>query len=685
MILIIVESYTKSKKIQSFLGNAYKVIASIGHFMDLPKNELGVNTETWTCSYVVTKPDVLKNIKTNCKLPSLQKVLIASDKDREGEAIGYHIQEVVKRELPNITIERMTFNEITKNAILTSINNTTNINMRTVKAQETRRILDRLAGYKLSPILWSVFNNNRLSCGRVQSVVLEYIVLRLEEMQTFMNENTSNVTWNIIGDFEGYKGATYMESEKQPYEYVNEQELVKTLKSFTKTPYHVTRTHQDKHTSPPPPYITTTIQIDCSSKLGIGTVACMSILQKLYESGYITYHRTDNHNVSKEFQRSCLEYIKKEYGEDYMCPRYCASGTTSVHECIRVTDVNLLTVSGDTNDKVYKLIWCRSVASQMSKCETRVFHYTLTCKQNIDIGLEHIFVSSMEGIIFEGFKRVYGITRDDMDKFEVKHDTSLLQGVHSVSKIKKARSLYSEADMIKKMEKDGIGRPSTYASTIKTLFARSYIQYGSNPKTTLSTHDYKLNLVTKKIEKSVTKHSLCDNVTSKRLLEPTEIGVKIARYMRENIVFITDKDFTRQMEQGLDKIEGAEITPRDVLEPFHTVIKTIHSSSTPSNTTSSTTTSPIIATLKTTKKNNALINTKYGWCIKTSSKKYVNIEGFLAQMNKSHDSLSDKEIDTIARLPKKIDNGATTVMIGRYGLYCTPRRKFTSQDFAKML
>tara|TARA_E500000331_G_C17257819_1_gene713878 strand:+ start:372 stop:2378 length:2007 start_codon:yes stop_codon:yes gene_type:complete len=668
MILVIVESATKSKKIQGFLGEGYKVIASFGHFTDLPKDRLGININSgnWECEYVATKLDIIKNIKTNVK--NADQVLIASDQDREGEAIAYHIQQLVLNDKPRIPIERMVFNEITRSAITSAINNTTTINMNIVKAQEARRILDRLAGYRLSPLLWDVFNDHHLSCGRVQSTVLDYIVSRMESITNFIENNDQNKEhiWKIHGDFKGFKGAIYGNNMI----YTKEEELLDALRSFKRDEYTIKHTTEDKAITPPPPYITTSIQIDCSSKLGISSSVCMSILQKLYEDGLITYHRTDSIYVSKEFQRKATEYIKIKYGDKYSAPKY--SGGSGAHECIRVTDVNKENIPDDgQRSRVYHMIWCRCVASQMSSAQVQIFTYMF-------INKPHQFKSSSEAIVFEGFKRVYGEEPSDINTF-IPPKSTILEKVYSKSTIKKAKSLYSEGEIVKKMEKEGIGRPSTYASIVKVLFTREYIKYGSNPQNTQEIPDYKIDLKTKKETKNITKHSVCENSNAKKLLEPTDTGIKVDHYLRSNISFITNTDFTRQMESGLDRIEKDEIKKSDVIEPFNTVIETVLTENKTSTTSSSTPRKPYKEITK-----NEVCKTKYGWCIITPQKRFINIEGFLEQMGRTHDSLEQKEIDLLATFPNKTKS-MTKVMIGRYGIYSNSKKKITAEDFAKML
>ena len=651
--LIIVESYTKTKTISKYLNsnsdNKYIVTFSQGHFCDLPKNDLGINTETWDGNYITTKNNITNNIKKLIK--DIDTIYIASDPDIEGEAIAFHISKLLK----NKKFYRIKFNEITKKAITESINNPTNIDMNLVNAQETRRFLDRIVGFKLSPILWNKFNDNTLSVGRVQTVALLLCINQLNEI----NNHDINNFWELNGKF---KSNNNILLDCQSIKINDEKIINNILNNLTKetNKFYIKYEKNNINDYPSPPYTTTTLQQDAYNILKFASKKTMELSQKLYELGYITYMRTDSVNISKDFKYKLKEYIDKEYGNQYHYFRNFKNkiiNAQEAHEAIRITNPNIKNLENkdditEYHNKLYNLIWKRTISCQMKEAiftnfdiaisstdkEISEFKFKTNKKFLTDIGYLIIFNKEIENFedFLENLKNIKPI------EFSF------------ISDINKPKTLYNEVSLIKKLEKEGIGRPSTYATIIEKLFYKKYVIKGSNPNFEVNLKDY-----LKKINKEiiVKKKLLNTSGKSKDLLLPTELGIKCINYLETIIPFLLNVDFTSQMESALDKISIGELTKKTTLNEFYNKIKPIIDKYT--NTTK----------FNINNKKDGIIKSKYGYCYyHEKDNRYLNIESYLTWKNKNVNNLNDNEIKFLKSLPKKIDDNHE-LHLGKYGLY----------------
>ena len=651
--LIIVESYTKTKTISKYLNsnsdNKYIVTFSQGHFCDLPKNDLGINTETWEGNYITTKDNIANNIKKLIK--DIDTIYIASDPDIEGEAIAFHISKLLK----NKKFYRIKFNEITKNAITEAINNPTNIDMNLVNAQETRRFLDRIVGFKLSPILWNKFNDNTLSVGRVQTVALLLCINQLNEI----NNHEINKFWELNGKF---KSNDNILLDCQSIKINDEKIINDILNNLTKKTNKFDIKYEKKNINdyPSPPYTTTTLQQDAYNILKLASKKTMELAQKLYELGYITYMRSDSVNISKDFKYKLKEYIDNEYGNKYHYFRNFKNkiiNAQEAHEAIRITNPNIKNLENkdgitEYHNKLYNLIWKRTISCQMKEAifanfqidisssdkEISEFKFKTNKKFLTDIGYLIIFNKEIENFedFLENLKNIKPI------EFSF------------ISDINKPKTLYNEVSLIKKLEKEGIGRPSTYSTIIEKLFYKKYVIKGSNPNFELNLIDY-----FKKINKEiiVKKKILNTSGKSKDLLVPTELGIKCINYLETIIPFLLNVDFTSQMESALDKISIGELTKTTTLNEFYNKIRPIIDKYTN------------ITKYNINNKKDGIIKSKYGYCYyHEKDNRYLNIESYLTWKNKNANDLNDNEIKFLKSLPKKIDD-KNELHLGKYGLY----------------
>lgn len=651
--LIIVESYTKTKTISKYLNsnsdNKYIVTFSQGHFCDLPKNDLGINTETWEGNYTTTKNNIANNIKKLIK--DIDTIYIASDPDIEGEAIAFHISKLLK----NKKFYRIKFNEITKNAITESINNPTNIDMNLVNAQETRRFLDRIVGFKLSPILWNKFNDNTLSVGRVQTVALLLCINQLNEI----NKHEINKFWELNGKF---KSNNNILLECQSIKINDEKLINNILNNLTKesNKFYIKYEKNNINDYPPHPYTTTTLQQDAYNILKFASKKTMELSQKLYELGYITYMRTDSVNISKDFKYKLKEYIDKEYGNQYHYFRNFKNkiiNAQEAHEAIRITNPNIKNLENkdditEYHNKLYNLIWKRTISCQMKEAVFTNFHIDITSTDK-EIS-EFKFKTNKKFLTDIGYLIIFNKEIENFEDFLENLKNIKPIEFSFISDINKPKTLYNEVSLIKKLEKEGIGRPSTYATIIEKLFYKKYVIKGSNPNFEVNLKDY-----LKKINKEiiVKKKLLNTSGKSKDLLLPTELGIKCINYLETIIPFLLNVDFTSQMESALDKISIGELTKTTTLNEFYNKIKHIIDKYT--NTTK----------YNINNKKNGIIKSKYGYCYyHEKDNRYLNIESYLTWKNKNVNNLNDNEIKFLKSLPKKIDDNHE-LHLGKYGLY----------------
>jgi DNA topoisomerase-1 len=620
-ILIVVESNAKAKKIQEFLKyqeNQYICIASYGHIEDLKKSEMSIDFQNWTAIYEFTNQKAINNIKKLLK--TVDVTYIASDPDNEGSQIANSISKILDK---NMQRYRITFNEVTKSAILEAIENKHQIDYNKVNCQITRRLSDRLFGYKLSPLLWNYFNINTLSAGRVQSPVLACIVKNTNNV----NNPNPEITYKIKGDFDNNLLNTLYEGNKEKIDNI----------VFNK-PYNLTYNTTDSIQKPPPPYITSTLQMDCSYTFGLSSKQTMDILQKMYESGYITYHRTSSYSVSNQFKFQTAKYVLENYGEKYSNPNNY-NFKQGAHECIRITNINKTSLTDDDiQNKIYKLVYKRSLASQLS--------YALYDQYNIELKYDKdIFKTIKKVLKFDGFLI---LDKKEISKETLKFPNKLkILKVYTEASVNKL-TLYNDTTIIKLMENEGIGTPSTYATIVSSLFSKNYAEYCSNPKKQIKAKEYF------KIKDGYTEEKEVElelyTKGNNKMIRNTEIGKEIVEYLNEVAPYIINPETTKIMEEQIELVAEGKVDYKKILDKFN---KTIDESI-------------LNAPKRTIESEPKLIKTKYGKCILTPNKKYINYEGYLKQLDKK--SLSKNDIAFLVKLPIKYKDDKDLV-VGRYGIY----------------
>ena len=551
--LVIVESPAKAKKIEEFLGKDYKVMSSYGHIRDLKKKELSINEQTMEPDYEI--PDEKKKLVTELKATAkkAKKIWLASDEDREGEAISWHLCEVLG--LDEEKTSRIVFHEITKPAILDAIQHPRHLDMNLVNAQQARRVLDRLVGFKLSPVLWRKVKP-ALSAGRVQSVAVRLIVEREREIQKFKSESYYRVSaiFALINE-NGNATEVKAELDKRFKTHEEVEAFLEKCKDAKFTVEAVSKKPLKR--TPAPPFTTSTLQQEAARKLGFTVSQTMMIAQKLYESGRITYMRTDSVNLSTLCTNASKDEIIKVYGSEYSQPRAYhthSKGAQEAHEAIRPTYMNETSIDGTSQEKrLYELIWKRTIASQMADAQIE----KTTINIHID-NAEEKFVANGEVITFEGFIKVYRESTDDEDGAEdathilpamKEGDELQRREITATEKFSAAPLRYTEASLVKKLEDLGIGRPSTYAPTISTIQQREYVQKGDKKgvERSYTIDSLKGIKVTQKVKKEIAGNE-------KGKLLPTDIGIVVNDFLMENFPGIMDYNFTANVEQKFDDI-----------------------------------------------------------------------------------------------------------------------------------
>ena len=551
--LVIVESPAKAKKIEEFLGKDYKVMSSYGHIRDLKKKELSINEQTMEPDYEI--PDEKKKLVTELKTTAkkAKKIWLASDEDREGEAISWHLCEVLG--LDEEKTSRIVFHEITKPAILDAIQHPRHLDMNLVNAQQARRVLDRLVGFKLSPVLWRKVKP-ALSAGRVQSVAVRLIVEREREIQKFKSESYYRVS-AIFALINENGNATEVKAELDK-RFKTHEEVEAFLEKCKDAKFTVEAVNKKPlKRTPAPPFTTSTLQQEAARKLGFTVSQTMMIAQKLYESGRITYMRTDSVNLSTLCTNASKDEIIKVYGSEYSQPRAYhthSKGAQEAHEAIRPTYMNETSIDGTSQEKrLYELIWKRTIASQMADAQIE----KTTINIHID-NAEEKFVANGEVITFDGFIKVYRESTDDEDGTEdathilpamKEGDELQRREITATEKFSAAPLRYTEASLVKKLEDLGIGRPSTYAPTISTIQQREYVQKGDKKgvERSYTIDSLKGIKVTQRVKKEIAGNE-------KGKLLPTDIGIVVNDFLMENFPGIMDYNFTANVEQKFDDI-----------------------------------------------------------------------------------------------------------------------------------
>lgn len=568
--LVIVESPAKAKTIEKFLGKDFVVMSSFGHIRDLPSKDMSIDLENnFEPNYIITedKVKVVKELKA--AVEKAEFVWLASDEDREGEAIAWHLKEALN--LEESKTKRIVFNEITKNAILKAVENPRDIDLNLVNAQQARRVLDRIVGYEISPVLWKKVKPS-LSAGRVQSVAVRLIVEREKEINNFKE----NKTYKVVADFQTSKQALISATLNQRFE--TKDQALEFLKESSSADFTVqaVETKPSKQ-SPAAPFTTSTLQQEASRKLGFPVARTMQVAQQLYEAGYITYMRTDSVNLSDLALSQAKELILKEYGEEYFKSRKYSNkikGAQEAHEAIRPTVLSNTEVNLDSSaQRLYDLIRKRTIASQMADAKLE--------KTNITINISNRgekYLCQGEVILFDGFMKVYQHTANDEEETE-NTNQKLLPAVSQGEKLQhlttKATETfnnhpprYNEASLVKKLEDLGIGRPSTYAPTISTIQKREYVIKMDKPA---SVREIEIIISENNSIKQISKKENYGAEKSK--LNPTDIGTIVTDFLSQHFTDVIDYNFTAEAEKEFDSIaQGKEDWKnmiRDFYTPFH--------------------------------------------------------------------------------------------------------------------
>lgn len=677
--LVIVESPAKAKTIEKFLGKAYTVKSSFGHIRDLAKKNLGIDIEnSFTPKYIIPadKKKVVKELKDLAKDSGM--VWLATDEDREGEAIAWHLFEELG--LDKEKTRRIVFHEITKDAILNALENSRHIDIDVVNAQQARRVLDRLVGFELSPLLWKKVKPS-LSAGRVQSVAVKLIVEKEREIKNFQSKRYFRVTAFFFAP--GKDGEITRLKAELSKRFESAGEAEKFLSICKESDFSVDKIEKKPlKKSPAPPFTTSTLQQEASRKMGFSVNQTMSVAQRLYESGKITYMRTDSVNLSKLAIGSAAGKIREAYGEDYLKSRNFSTktkGAQEAHEAIRPTYLDQATIDGNrAEQRLYELIWKRTIASQMSEAQLE----KTTIGINIS-GAPERFIATGEVLKFDGFLKVYMESTDDEAEEETRgllppmkvNDPLQRDHIDAAEKSTQQPSRYTEASLVKKMEELGIGRPSTYAPTISTIQHREYVIKEDRPggQREMQQMVLKGDAVTSKI--------VSENFGfEKNKLFPTDIGIVVNDFLEQNFENIMNFNFTASVEKEFDAIAEGSLDWPSMIErfykPFHTKVDI---------TTQTTERSKGEKNLGTDPESGRPVSVKIGRF------------GPIAQIGEASDEekprfaslLKGQSLETITfeealdlfRLPRSIGNFEEEEMVigvGRYGPYVRHKTKFYS-------
>ena len=671
--LVIVESFTKTTTIKKYLNDKNVIVTySSGHIYNLPKDKIGFDTNTWKLDYIKTNPKIIKTIRDFVIKTDI--IYIATDPDLEGETIAYNIKHSIADLIKNKKCYRISFNEITETAVKNAINNPREIDLNIVSAQETRRIVDRMIGYKVSPILWSKFDINYLSSGRVQNAA---IIMCINQRNKILN-NEIKQKWNIECKFIFDKKDKKMNITGSLLDYgnIDNIEIVNKILGIlkTNTKYSVKYIINKHSVSPQPPYTTTSLQQDCYNKYKWNAKITMKYAQDLYEQGFISYIRTDSTNISNDAKNIIINYIKNTYDNregnnsysKYRTFKSKINNAQEAHEAIRITNPNITSCySGDkslssNHNKLYDMIRNRTLASLMS--DALYTDIEITFISSLKENNEYVFSATKSFMIFEGFKIIYGEKTEDYENYVKMLDDKSCYSYEYKSNglIDNIPSLYNEVQLIKQLEKEGIGRPSTYASIIDKLLEKKYIEIGKNPQ-----HEYNILCFLKKYKDEeiiIENKKINLGGSSKDLLIPTELGINVIKYIYDVMPYLCDLKFTSKMENDLDDIINMKNDKKKILDDIYSKI---------SKSLKDIQLTPCVSKSKIEYKD-GFITTRYGHCYyNKSSNTYTNIESYLKWKNKKFDELNERDLTFISSLPKDVNHLGKPfkLHLGRYGLY----------------
>ena len=679
--LVIVESPAKAKTIEKFLGKDFKVMSSYGHIRDLKKKELSIDEKTFEPDYEIPedKKKIVTELKKNAKVA--KKIWLASDEDREGEAISWHLCEVLG--LDEEKTSRIVFHEITRPAILEAIQTPRHLDMNLVNAQQARRVLDRLVGFKLSPVLWRKVKP-ALSAGRVQSVAVKLIVEREREIQSFKSEPYYRINATFfVTEANGSRNEVKAELDRRFNSHDEAMAFLEKCKDADFVVENIVKKPLKR--VPAPPFTTSTLQQEAARKLGFTVSQTMMVAQRLYESGRITYMRTDSVNLSSLAINASKKEIVESYGADYSHPRKFhthSKGAQEAHEAIRPTFINTEGFDWTSQERrLYDLIWKRTIASQMA--DAQIERTTVTIDIN---GAEEKFVANGEVIIFDGFLKVYRESVDD-ESTSGQDAVSVLPTLRINDKMERGEIIsterfsqgpvrYTEASLVHKMEELGIGRPSTYAPTISTIQQREYVQKGDKKGEERSyvINTLKGNAITTRKRKEMVG-------SEKGKLLPTDIGIVVNDFLQKNFPDIMDYNFTAKVENQFDQIAEGKEEWKDMMKKFDHKFE------------------PIVENVVQQRSEHKAGERQLGVDPKTGKPVFVKIGRFgpVVQIGSADDEEKprfsqlpkDKSIETITleealelfKLPRNLgdyDGSKVSVGVGRFGPYVLHDKKYVS-------
>lgn len=636
MHLLIVESPTKAKKIQQILGRGvFNVIACCGHIRDLDKKTLSIDIDDGFKPVFVNIPGKLQEIKRQAK--GADQIWIGSDNDVEGEAIAWHLAKVlgVMREH-----KRITFNEITENAIKRSIENPKKIDQNLVEAQLARRTVDRLVGFKLSPILWNNIDDKQVSAGRVQSAALKLICDKERKVAQCTSQTCH---WTVDTTFV-LRGTTTFQGKLQDVKLNTSAEAKALLADLTLDPQRVEANATSVKTKAPQPFNTCTLQQEAGVKLSMSSKETMKAAQSLYEKGFITYMRTDSFYISEEAHEEIKTYVSQTYGEEnYELKVY--PGKKGAHEAIRPTDVYTVNIPIDAGEHsdLYALIWKRTIASQMTDAVYNELQI------NVVMGHNRVFVGKIKTLSKEGWLKVYDhVATEGEDCAVGREDVALRDTVVATNVWKEPPSRYSEPLFLNTLESKGIGRPSTYASIMDKLFSKHYIDKKNTKGTSVVAEDIILNVSTRKITSRNRKHSIG---AEKGRIVPSDTGLRINEFLNKNFDYIVDAAFTSDLEKRLDDISSGKLTRLLVLEEFW---EKLSRHIEPWN----------AWDIKTY---------KYGPVLRVETK-LIGLTPLLAELGIDVDGVKQEHVDVLKTFPIKRKN-KVDICLGPYGVYFKKSKK----------
>ncbi|MBO4402889.1 MAG: type I DNA topoisomerase [Bacteroidales bacterium] len=670
--LVIVESPAKAKTIEKFLGKDYTVRSSMGHIRDLPEKQLGIDIEQQFQPQYELLPNKKKTLEELKKLGGEADVIwLATDEDREGEAISWHLLETLN--YPEEKIRRIAFHEITKSSILEAIENPRELNINLVNAQQARRVLDRLVGFELSPVLWRKVKPS-LSAGRVQSVAVRLIVEREKEINQF----EATRYFRTVAVFRA--GDAVFQAELNT-RFNTEEEAAAFLEKCKKGNFRISAVEkQPVKRTPAPPFTTATLQQEASRKLGLSVSRTMSVAQQLYEAGHITYMRTDSVNLSNLALGTAHEEIVKTYGKDYAKTRKYTTktkGAQEAHEAIRPTYMNQpsINVGDNYQEKLYQLIWKRTIASQMSDAKLEK-----TTIRIVSDNMEEYFVGTGEVMLFDGFLKVYKESHEDQPEEESNELPNLQEGmaleaeqIQAMEKHTLPPYRYTEASLVHKLEELGIGRPSTYAPIISTIQKRNYVVKGNKEG---REREYRILTLKKQKISSDTKKEKVGYDKGK--LMPTDIGIVVNQFLMDHFTNIMDYNFTAGVEQDFDKIAQGKMEWKKMIGGFYknfhkTIVNTLETSEKASG-------ERFLGVDPISGRNVYAKLARYGAIVQMGRSNSEDELSFAKLLpNQSIDTITFEEAMELFKLPRTVGtlNGQPLVVnIGRFGPYVRYEGKF---------